>query len=112
MIIHWSQILLISALALFILYIFRARSIFTDRLIYLACAATGIILVIDPDLATRIAHLLGVGRGTDLLFYLFIIVSLFYTAAMNSEIKRLKRQMTALVREIAITHPLEGKNTD
>ena len=112
MTIHWSQILLISALALFILYVFRARSVFTDRLVYLVCAAVGIVLVIDPDFATRIANLLGIGRGADLLFYLFIIVSLFYSAAMNSEIKRLKRQMTTLVREIAITHPEEGKNSD
>jgi hypothetical protein len=31
---------------------------------------------------------------------------------MNSEIKRLKRQMTTLVRENAIIHPHEGKDTD
>ena len=112
MTIHWSQILLITALALFIIYIYRARSVFTDRLIYLACAAIGIVLVIDPNFATRVANLLGIGRGTDLLFYLFIIVSLFYTAAMNSEIKRLKRQVTTLVREIAITRPSQGKEPD
>jgi hypothetical protein len=112
MTIHWSQVLLIAALGLFMIYIFRARSVLTDRLVYLACAAIGIILVIDPDLATRIANLLGVGRGTDLLFYLFIIVSLFYSASMNAEIKRLKRQVTALVREQAIVHPREGKVPD
>lgn len=109
MTIHWSQILLIGALALFILYIFRVRSVFTDRLIYLAFAIVGIGLVIDPNFATRMANLLGVGRGADLLFYLFIIVSLFYSAAMTSEVNRLKRQVTSLVRELALEKPIEGK---
>ena len=112
MIIHWSQVLLIGALALFVLYIFRGRSVFTERLIYLLCALIGVILVIDPDLATHIANLLGIGRGTDLLFYLFIIVSLFYSASMNAEIKRLQRQVTTLARELAIAHPVEGEDSD
>ncbi len=112
MIFHWSQIILIGALALFILYIFRIRTIFTDRIIYLIFAVIGIGLVIDPNFATRMANLLGVGRGTDLLFYLFIIVSLLYSAAMTSEVNRLKRQVTSLVREIALDKPIEGKSSD
>jgi len=110
--IHWSQVLLLGALALFIVYLFRARSVFIERLVYLVCAIVGMVLVIDPNLATRIANLVGVGRGTDLLFYLFIIISLFYTAAKNSEIKRLKRQLTNLAREQAIAHPIQGKARD
>lgn len=109
---HWSQVLLIGALALFIVYLFRARSVFFDRLIYLIGAIIGMVLVIDPNLATRIANLVGVGRGVDLLLYLFIVVSLFYTAAKNSEIKRLKRQLTSLAREQAIAHPIQGKDLD
>lgn len=103
---------MIGALALFIVYLFRARSVFFDRLIYLIGAIIGMVLVIDPNLATRIANLVGVGRGVDLLLYLFIVVSLFYTAAKNSEIKRLKRQLTSLAREQAIAHPIQGKDLD
>ena len=112
MTIHWSQVLLIGALALFIVYLFRARSVFIDRLVYLAGAVIGMVLVIDPNLATSIANLVGVGRGVDLLVYLFIIISLFYTAAKNSEIKRLKRQLTAVAREQAIANPIQGKRRD
>jgi hypothetical protein len=108
MIIHWSQVLLLGALALFIYYIFRLRSVLADRIIYLACALVGVVLVIFPDLASGVAHLLGIGRGADLLFYLFIIASLFYFVSLNAEIRRLKHQMTVLVRQQALEHPVEG----
>jgi hypothetical protein len=109
MTIHWSQILLLGALALFIFYIFRLRSVLADRLIYLASALVGVILVIFPDLASGFAHLLGIGRGADLLFYLFIIVSLFYVVSLNAEIRKLKQQVTLLVRQQALEHPIEGE---
>lgn len=107
--IHWSQILLLGGLVLFILYIFRLRSVLADRLIYLACALVGIMLVIFPDAASSVAHLLGIGRGADLLFYLFIMVSLFYFVSLNTEIRKLKRQLTTLVQQQALDHPIEGQ---
>jgi len=104
-----SQVLLLGALVLFILYIFRLRTDFLDRIVYLVCAAVGIVLVIDPKLSSDIANLLGIGRGADLLFYLFIIASLFYAVATRLRLRRIERQITQLVRQNALDHPIEGK---
>jgi hypothetical protein len=107
--IQLSQVLLIGALILFILYIYRLRTDFLDRLVYLVCAVIGIVLVIDPQLSSRLANLLGIGRGADLLFYLFIIASLFYAVATRSRLRRMELQITQLVRQNALDHPIEGK---
>ena len=106
--IQLSQVLLIAALILFVIYIYRLRTDFLDRLVYLACAAVGIVLVIDPMVSTQIANLLGIGRGADLLFYLFIVASLFYAVATRSRIRRMEKQITTLVRQNALDHPIEG----
>ncbi len=105
-----SQIILIAALILFVVYIYRLRTLFLDRIIYLACALAGIVLVLDPPLTTQIANWLGIGRGADLLFYLFIIVSLFYAVATRSRMRRLEQQITRLVQQNAIDHPVQDKN--
>ncbi len=106
---QFSQIILIAALILFVVYIYRLRTIFLDRIIYLLCALVGIFLVIDPPLTTEIANWLGIGRGADLLFYLFIIASLFYAVETRSRLRRMERQITRLVRQVAIDHPIQGE---
>jgi len=107
--IQLSQVLLVGALVLFILYIFRLRTEFLDRIVYLVCAAVGIVMVIEPNLSSQIANMLGIGRGADLLFYLFIIASLFYAVATRSRLRRMERQITQLVRQNALDHPIEGQ---
>ncbi len=110
--IQFSQVILIAALILFVVYIYRLRTVFLDRIIYLVCALLGIILVIDPPLTTQIANWLGIGRGADLLFYLFIIASLFYVVATRSRIRRLEQQVTRLVQQNAIEHPIQERNKE
>ncbi len=107
-----SQVFLTAALILFVVYIYRLRTIFLDRIIYLVCAVVGIVLVIDPALTTRIANWLGIGRGADLLFYLFIIASLFYVVATRSRIRRLEGQVTRLVQQNAMDHPVQDQNKE
>jgi len=105
-----SQVLLVGALIFFIWYLFRGRSVLVDRLIYLVCALVGIVLVINPEMASKVARVLGIGRGVDLMIYLFIILGLFYSAATTSRIKKLENQITAVVRKSALEHPMQGKS--
>ncbi len=104
-----TQVGLIAALLLFVLYIFRIRSDSFDRLVYLVGAAAGIALVIAPQLSTDIANALGIGRGADLIFYLAIIMALFYGVASRSRTRRLERQITLLVRRQAIDNPYQAE---
>ena len=109
---HTSQIILIIVLALFIIYIYRLRTIIFDRLIYLAFGLAGIFLVIDPDFTTLVANRLGIGRGVDLITYLFILASLFYAVTLRSEVKRLQKQITAITRELAMLNPQAGAGSE
>jgi hypothetical protein len=106
--IHLSQVVLIGILTFFILYIFLLRTVWMDRIIYLVFAAIGILLVIDPDLTSQIARRIGIGRGTDLLIYLFVLASLFYAINVRAQLKRMHDQMTLVVRTLALQQPVYG----
>lgn len=60
------------------------------------------VAVLWPDLTTRVARLLGIGRGADLLIYLVAIgfvVSFFF---LHQRYRALETQITTLVRRLAI----------
>jgi hypothetical protein len=46
--------------------------------------------------------------GADLLLYLLVVAGLFFAVTITSEIKRLQRQVTELVRFTAISNPVDG----
>lgn len=58
--------------------------------------------VLNPDYATRIANQLGVGRGSDLLLYFFVMAGLIVFVFMGVAIKKLSDNLTELARYIAI----------
>jgi hypothetical protein len=69
----------------------------------LVVVALGIIAVLWPDLTVYVANAVGVGRGTDLVLYVFVMVFLYSTAATAQRIHRLEHQVTLLTRELAIS---------
>jgi glycosyltransferase involved in cell wall biosynthesis len=97
-----SQLILIAAILLFLVYVFRVRTVVTDRIIYLVLVFGGILLAVFPDSSTGIANLIGVGRGADLLLYIFVIFSLFHHVNTVSRLRNNERKITAIVRKIAI----------
>lgn len=75
------------------------------RIMVLAVIAIGIYFVWAPEQATELAHAVGVGRGADLLFYLWVIITLALIMFMYLKIQRLSRRITQLTRAIALAHP-------
>ena len=47
------------------------------RLFVLFFFGAGILFILDPDLSTRIANLVGIGRGADLIFYVSTLFLFF-----------------------------------
>lgn len=107
-----SQLIIILAMLGFAFYVFSARTVLRDRIIYLLLVSTGVILALYPDFSTRIANSVGIGRGTDLLLYVFIIFSLFHYASLASQFKKVEQQLTALTRAIAIQNARAGSNKE
>ncbi len=106
-----GQVILIIIILIYGLYVFRVRTILTDRIILLLLACGGLVLVIHPDLSTQVANRIGIGRGTDLLLYVFILFSLFNFVGVSSALKKIERQLTELVRSQALQNPQYGNDS-
>ncbi len=64
----------------------------------------GVVLVSVPQLTSRLASLLGVGRGTDLLLYFAIMGGLFVSAHFYFRFKKQERDIVEVVRALAIAN--------
>jgi hypothetical protein len=62
-------------------------------------AAVGIA---DPDILARLAALLGIGRGVDLVLYLSILAFVIAFFLVYLRFRRLDEQLTEIVRQLAI----------
>jgi hypothetical protein len=58
--------------------------------------------VLFPDQTDQVANYVGVGRGVDLITYLFEITALFVLIHYYTKFVELQRQLTDLTREMAI----------
>ena len=98
-----AQPILIGVLvAVALLYFSRLRSKAVDGLIVLLCFGGASLLVMRPNIATRIAHLVGVGRGADLIVYLALPGLLMMIFLLFARTRELNAKLTAAVREYAI----------
>jgi len=84
------------------LYLRFGRSRTLDRMILIAAALLGIILVANPDLTTELANFIGVGRGTDLLLYFGLTVIAFVLFFLYTRLRTTEARLTDLARYIAI----------
>jgi len=68
------------------------------------CAAFfGGYLVWMPDNATAIAHSIGIGRGADLILYVWVLISCAILLILYLNIRRQAEIITALARAIALS---------
>jgi len=97
-----GQLIFILFLLGLIYIIHINRSVLLHRSVLLVIIALGIVFVIFPSLTSLIASLIGIGRGTDLIFYLFILFSLFIVVYQASELNKLNLKITEVVRYLSI----------
>lgn len=67
---------------------------------------TACVLILFPDTLTYIAHWLGIGVGSNLLLYLLTLAFLAVSFMLYARTVQLRRQMTLLVRHLALSQPL------
>jgi hypothetical protein len=107
------QFVLISGLLLLgFEYFSRFRSRLWDRALVTGFAAAGIALVANPDYTTKLAHRVGVGRGTDLLLYVSLLGMGFILMLLVSSLRGLQEKLTRLTREIALLRVDEAPAPD
>lgn len=71
-------------------------------------SAVGIYFAWVPDDLSRIAHALGVGRGADLLLYIWVVVSFLALVALMLRLRLLNEQLTELARKLALATARNG----
>jgi small membrane protein len=73
-----------------------------NKLIGLIALIFGIVAIIFPTLTTRVAHLVGVGRGTDLLLYCLTVIFMMVTLTQYMHRKEDQQKIIKLSRHIAL----------
>jgi hypothetical protein len=107
------QVILISGIVgIFLYYFFRLRNAFIDLIALAVFSILAIYCIIFPDSTSLIANKLGVGRGTDMLFYTCILLFLFLFMKLFARIKRLENQLTKLIREQAKSSAIYTKKDE
>jgi len=94
--------LVLMSVVIVALYFARMRSQLLDRVVAVTLFIASLVMIIRPDLTTTIAHHFGVGRGSDLVFYLMISGLAFLCVALYTKIRKLEEAQTIIVRELAI----------
>jgi hypothetical protein len=98
-----AQSLLTIALVGSLLYIFgQKRLLSTIRLSLYVVICVGLFFVWTPDQSTEIANHLGVGRGVDLIYYFWIVLSLAVFINVHLKLRENLTLVTQLARQIAI----------
>ncbi|MDD5369978.1 MAG: DUF2304 domain-containing protein [Anaerolineaceae bacterium] len=106
-----SQIILFSILIIFSWYVLKVRTVLTDRIILIVLSVGGILLILYPQESTVIANRIGIGRGTDMIFYFFMLFCLFRFVGIAAERRATQKSLTDIVREMAIQNAQHGNPT-
>jgi hypothetical protein len=100
-----AQPILVALLAaLVILYFARLRSRGSDGFLVAVCFGIAAFLVARPNVATKIANFVGIGRGVDLIFYLAIPGLALMILLLFARTRDLNLKLTAALREVALSN--------
>jgi small membrane protein len=80
-------------------------------IIAVAVAACGLYFVWLPSHASWLAGLVGIGRGVDLILYVWVVISLIVFLNLHLKLRTQNEVITALAREIAIASARPAKPT-
>ncbi len=87
----------------------RGTRLAATRLAGLLLAAGAVIAIVAPDAVTRVANLVGVGRGADLVLYVLVVVFTFVSIGQYQQFRRLEERLARLTRAHALLeHEVDG----
>lgn len=110
------QILLIAvvitAAALAVRFLPGERSLALKRIFAILFVAASIFAILFPGILTAVANFFGIGRGTDLLLYLFIVAMLIFAVATVRAKARSDARVSELARAVALleARTIEGRS--
>jgi small membrane protein len=99
------QLLLVLGIVAIIAWLFvkrGAKQLAVRRLLIIAFAVFAVLTVLFPGVLSRVANLVGVGRGADLLLYATVLVLLGFLALQEARTKAAEKRTTYLARRLAL----------
>jgi hypothetical protein len=99
------QLLLVLGIVVIIGWLFMkrgAKQLAVRRLLIIAFAMFAVLTILFPGVLTRVANLVGVGRGADLLLYATVLVLLGFLALQEARTKAAEKRTTYLARRLAL----------
>jgi hypothetical protein len=100
------QVLLTAAVALLIVIALRSRRSHRTRaakkLAFLLLALASIVAILFPSLVQSAASFVGVGRGSDLVLYVSVLLLLYTSLDFYLRFQDVDAQVTALTRAVAL----------
>ena len=65
------------------------------------------IAIIEPELMTRLAKIVGIGRGADLVLYFFVIIFMILCFYFYNTCQKLQSDISEIVRHLALQEALQ-----
>ena len=98
-----AQLVLSALLAGILLYAWTEyRRSPAVALLTVFVASAGIYFVWVPEHSTQLAELVGIGRGVDLILYIWVCISLIVLLNLHLKLRTQMELITTLARRIAI----------
>jgi small membrane protein len=108
-----AQFVLSSLLAAFLLYAwteYRRAPVVAILTVFVATA--GIYFVWVPEHSTQLAELVGIGRGVDLILYIWVCISLIVLLNLHLKLRTQMELITTLARKAAIADAPPAQSVD
>jgi small membrane protein len=100
------QILLLAAVGILLAVFIRSRHGVrlqaSKRLAFVLFVIANAYAVVRPNDVTAVAHLVGVGRGADLLLYALVVAFTFSVVNFYLRQRELNERLTQLARAVAL----------
>jgi small membrane protein len=107
------QLLLLAALAIALAGTLRRGRVGSlsriETALWSALWISAAVVVLRPDLSSRFAALVGVGRGADAVTYAAIVALFYLVFRLFLRIDKIERDITAVVRRDALDAHVPGK---
>jgi small membrane protein len=95
-------ILIIGFLFTGLFYFVRLRNRIADVLLLFILVGAAVLFILFPEWTNVLAKQLGVGRGTDLVLYVGIVLFYFVILKLYARMRKLEQQITDLIRKQAL----------
>jgi small membrane protein len=103
---------LAAALGVELVGLVRKPAVRRLRLLRAAVWAVAAVAIANPEVPQAVANRIGIGRGADLVLYLFVLAFLGVSFYFYSGYIRLQGQLTEVVRHLAIQDARRGRRED